>query len=85
MVASAGSNGNGANPIRTRAEAYQRLAEAADFLAGIEPHSPVPSLIRKAIKWGGMTLEELLPELVRDSGQLSEIYRMLQLGQKPQP
>jgi type VI secretion system protein ImpA len=85
MAADAGSNGNGANPIRTRAEAYQRLAEAADFLARIEPHSPVPSLIRKAIKWGGMTLEELLPELVRDSGQLTEIYRMLQLGQKPQP
>jgi hypothetical protein len=25
----------------------------------------------------------LLPELVRDSAQLAEIYRMLQLGEKP--
>ena len=68
--------------IRTRAEAYRRLAEAADFLARTEPHSPVPHLVRKAISWGGLSLEELLPELVRDSSQLAEIYRMLQLGEK---
>jgi len=69
--------------IRTRAEAYQRLAEAADFLARTEPHSPVPHLIRRAIGWGSLSLEELLPELVRDTAQLAEIYRMLQLGEKP--
>jgi len=69
--------------IRSRAEAYQRLAEAADYLARTEPHSPVPHLIRRAIGWGSLSLEELLPELVRDSAQLAEIYRMLQLGEKP--
>jgi predicted component of type VI protein secretion system len=69
-------------PIRTRAEAYQRLAEAADFLARTEPHSPVPHLIRRAVGWGSLSLEDLLPELVRDSAQLAEIYRMLQLGEK---
>ncbi len=69
--------------IRSRAEAYQRLAEAADFLARTEPHSPVPYLIRRAIGWGSLSLEELLPELIRDSAQLAEIYRMLQLGERP--
>ena len=84
--AMAGENGAGdAWAIRTRAEAYQRLAEAADFLARIEPHSPVPPLIRRAIKWGSLTLEELLPELVTDARQLEEINRMLQLGEKLQP
>jgi type VI secretion system ImpA family protein len=73
---------NAAPPIRSRAEAYQRLAEAAEFLTRTEPHSPVPHLIRRAISWGGLSLEELLPELVRDSAQLSEIYRTLQLGEK---
>jgi len=72
-----------APPIRTRAEAYRRLAEAADFLARTEPHSPVPFLVRRAIGWGGLSLEQLLPELVRDGAQLSEIFRMLQLGEKP--
>jgi type VI secretion system ImpA family protein len=79
-----GSNGAGAtvSSIATRAEAYQRLAEVADFLERIEPHSPVPHLIRKAIRWGSLSLEDLLAELVRDSGQLAEIYRTLQLGEK---
>ena len=67
-------------PIRSRAEAYQRLAEAADFLARTEPHSPVPHLVRRAVAWGGLSLEALLPELVRDSAQLAEICRLLQFG-----
>jgi type VI secretion system protein ImpA len=70
-------------PIRTRVDAYRRLAEAAEFLARTEPHSPVPHLVRRAVSWGGLSLEELLPELVRDSHQLNEILRTLQLGEKP--
>ena len=76
-------NGNGhgdERTIRTRADAYQRLAEAADFLARTEPHSPVPHLVRRAVAWGGLSLQDLLPELVRDNAQLAEIYRLLQFG-----
>lgn len=65
--------------IRDRADAYYLLAEAADFLARTEPHSPTPYLVRRAIAWGSMTLNELLPELVRNSGELSEIFRLLQI------
>jgi type VI secretion system protein ImpA len=67
-------------PIRTRAEAYQRLSEAAEFLLRTEPHSPVPHLVRRAVSWGSMSLDALLPELVRDNNQLSEILRLLQIG-----
>ena len=70
--------------IRSRAEAYQLLALAAEFLARTEPHSPVPHLIRRAISWGGLSLEDLLPELVRDPNQVSQIYQLLQLGDKLQ-
>jgi type VI secretion system ImpA family protein len=63
--------------IQTRAEAYRMLAEAADFLIRTEPHSPTPYLVRRAILWGSMTLEELLPELVRNQSELSDIYRLL--------
>ena len=70
--------------IRTRGEAYRQLAEAADFLMRTEPHSPVPHLVRRAIAWGSLSLEDLLPELVSESTQLSEIYRLLQLrGREP--
>jgi type VI secretion system protein ImpA len=70
-------------PVRSRAEAYQLLAQAAEYLARTEPHSPVPYLVRRAITWGGLGLEDLLPELVRDGDQVSQIYQLLQLGAKP--
>jgi type VI secretion system protein ImpA len=65
--------------IHSRAEAYQLLAEVADFLARNEPHSPVPYLVSRAVTWGSMPLEALLPELVRNAGELAEIYRLLNL------
>jgi type VI secretion system ImpA family protein len=63
--------------IRSRSEAYRYLAEAADFLARTEPHSPTSYLVRRAIAWGSMPLQDLLPELVRNPGELAEIYRLL--------
>jgi type VI secretion system protein ImpA len=67
-------------PIRSRAEAYRRLNEAADYLFKTEPHSPAPYLVKRAIVWGNMSLQDLLPELVRNNSELSEIYRLLQMG-----
>ena len=72
-------------PIRSRAEAYQRLAEAAEYLFRTEPHSPTPYLVRKAISWGDMTLDELLPELVRSESALQETMKLLQVESKKQP
>lgn len=67
-------------PIRSRSEAYGRLADVADYLIRTEPHSPAPYLIRRAISWGGMTLEELLPELVgNNDATLKELERLLRL------
>jgi len=73
------------NPIKSRSEAYQRLAEAAEYLARIEPHSPTPYLVQRAILWGSMNLPELLPELVRNQNELGEIFRLLQLGEVKRP
>ncbi len=64
-------------PIRTRREAYRRLEEIADFLHQIEPHSPTPYLIRRAVAWGNMTLDQLLLEIVRDDNDLRFIYELL--------
>jgi type VI secretion system ImpA family protein len=66
-------------PIRSRAEAYRRLAEVADYLIRTEPHSPAPYLIRRAISWGGMTLEQLLPELVASDAALKDLERLLKI------
>jgi len=64
-------------PIRNRAEAYQRLAEAADFLMRSEPHSPTPHLVKRAVTWGSMSFTELIQELVHDKHDLNSIYSLL--------
>ncbi|MCZ6633995.1 MAG: type VI secretion system protein TssA [bacterium] len=66
-----------AGPIRSRTEAYQRLSEIADYLAQVEPHSPTPYLVRRAVAWGSMTVMELLQELVQDQSDLQAIYSLL--------
>jgi type VI secretion system ImpA family protein len=64
-------------PIKSRAEAYQRLAEAAEYLMRIEPHSPVPHLIRRAVNWGNLTFSDLITELVNDTNNIRSIYSLL--------
>jgi type VI secretion system protein ImpA len=53
--------------IASRAEAYQRLREAADYLQRTEPHSPVPSIVRRGIAWGEMSAADLYAELFKKS------------------
>lgn len=73
----------GSSPIRSRAEAYRRLSEAADYLLRTEPHSPTPYLVRRAVAWGGMSLGELLQELVQSDGDLRAIYTLLGMRERP--
>jgi type VI secretion system protein ImpA len=65
------------SPISNRADAYQRLREASDFLLRTEPHSPVPYLVRRAISWGNMSLAEVLDELLHKNADLATIYTLL--------
>ena len=53
------------------------LTDAADYLMQIEPHSPTPYLVKRAIGWGRMTLTELLAELIRNPNDLMELYSFL--------
>jgi type VI secretion system protein ImpA len=71
-----------ARRIGSRAEAYRALADAADYLTAIEPHSPAPYLVRRAIKWGRMSLAELLRELLRDNADLPTVYSLLGIRDK---
>jgi len=71
------------SPIRSRSEAYRRLTEAADYLQRTEPHSPTPYLVRRAVAWGGMSLGELLQELVQSDTDLNAIYTLLGMRERP--
>jgi type VI secretion system protein ImpA len=63
--------------ILSRAEAFQRLNEAADYLLRTEPHSPVPYLVRRAVSWGNLSLAELLGELLQKNADLPTLYTLL--------
>jgi type VI secretion system protein ImpA len=59
--------------ISGRADAYQQLQNIAAFLARIEPHSPVPSFILRAVEWGNMPFDALMTELMENNGELQKI------------
>ena len=64
-------------PQDNRAAAYAVLAEVAELLGRIEPHSPVPALLRRAVEWGTLNTRELYEELfLRLNGQLN-IFELL--------
>jgi type VI secretion system protein ImpA len=68
-----------ANPIRSRAEAYWRLTEAAEYLLRTEPHSPTPYLVKRAVEWGSMSLFDVFRQIIRNEGEMQEINRLLRL------
>lgn len=71
-------------PIRSRADAYRQLEGIANFLQSIEPHSPTPYLVRRAVSWGRMPLPELMQEVLREEGDLNRLFTVLGLApQKP--
>ncbi len=52
--------------IKTREEAFRRLAEISNYFLETEPHSPISYILRRAVKWGSMPLEHLIGELIPD-------------------
>ncbi|MFN7709802.1 MAG: type VI secretion system protein TssA [Holosporales bacterium] len=74
-----------ADQIESRGQAYQLLAIVADYLESVEPHSPTPFLVRRAIEWGSKSFIELLPELVADQNDLAKILRALGLANPQKP
>jgi type VI secretion system protein ImpA len=66
--------------VTSREGAYRKLAEAAAYFRQAEPHSPVPYLIERAIKWGQMPLEDWLAEVVKSEDVLSRVWETLGVG-----
>jgi type VI secretion system protein ImpA len=77
-AAAAPQPGDGvARPAASRAEAYRQLQQAASLLEQLEPHSPVPYLVRKAVELGKLPFPELMRRLIRDANVLTELNREL--------
>ncbi len=79
-----GDNADGKNDqslAGSRDQAYQMMARAADILASIEPHSPVPYLVRRAVQLGGLPFPELIQAFVREQPVLDNMFRELGIPQ----
>jgi type VI secretion system ImpA family protein len=63
--------------IQNRADAYARLIEAARYLKEVEPHSPTPYLVMRAVAWGDKSLDELLREFVQQGLNLEALFIFL--------
>ena len=63
-----------------RDEAYRTLEALAEYLATVEPHSPTPYLIRRAVNWGRLPLPELMAEIMREEGDLNRMVQLLGLS-----
>ncbi len=80
MPAPAVAGGGPAGPISSRDEAYRRLREVAEYLRKTEPHSPVPPLLDRAVRWGNMTFEKLFEDFVKNNdarAQTRELFGLL--------
>ncbi len=60
---------------KSRADLYKQLAQIANALEKIEPHSPIPDMLRRAVRLGKMPFKDLIREIVRDESLLSEVDR----------
>ena len=70
--------------VGSRDQAYQMMARAADILSSIEPHSPVPYLVRRAVQLGALPFPELIQAFVREQSVLETMFRELGIPNKDQ-
>ena len=64
---------------------YADLVRAADQLRLLEPHSPVPYLILKAVELGNLSFPQLMQRLIRENGVLAELNRELGIASDEAP
>ena len=69
--------------MTSRAEAYRQLARAAAVLQELEPHSPIPYLVQRAVQLGSLPFPDLIKALIREPNVLAELAREFGLGEAP--
>jgi len=63
--------------VANRDQAFQELRKISEFFKQTEPHSPISFLLERAIRWGYMSLPELMQEMT--AGNSSVIQQINQL------
>jgi type VI secretion system protein ImpA len=64
----------------TLAQLYAQLTQIADMLHRMEPHSPVPYLIDRAVAWGEMSFADLIGMFASSGLELGGVMHLLGLA-----
>ena len=67
--------------INTRDEAFRALLKVSEYFRKTEPHSPVSYNLEQAVRWGRMSLPELLGELIPDERAREEYFKLAGIRQ----
>jgi type VI secretion system protein ImpA len=68
--------GGTVGPIASREQAFKQLLEISEYFRKREPHSPISYMLEKAVKWGNMSLSELMQELISDRNVLEQYSKL---------
>ncbi|MCI0421363.1 MAG: type VI secretion system protein TssA [Acidobacteria bacterium] len=71
-----GTPGLGPTNLTSRENALQILLQVAGYFERSEPHSPISYLLKQVVRWGRMSLPELLSELIADEKARSEYCKL---------
>jgi len=63
--------------VRTREDAFRALLQVAEYFKRTEPHSPVAYALEQAVRWGRMSLPDLLSELVPEQSAREQIFKVV--------
>ncbi|MCK4870432.1 MAG: type VI secretion system protein TssA [Gammaproteobacteria bacterium] len=66
----------GDNNAMSRISALRELERIATFFKSTEPHSPIPYMLERAVRWGSMPFPELLRELINDDSARKNAFEM---------
>ncbi len=75
--ASVAAGGIPAGGLRNREQAYEALAAIATYLQTVEPHSPTPYLVQRAVALGQMGLPQMVKEVSASAGSLDKFFELL--------
>jgi type VI secretion system protein ImpA len=70
------------NGLHTREDAFRSLLEIAAFFRKTEPHTVVSYALEQIVRWGRMSLPELLAELIPEEPVRKNLFK--QVGIKPE-
>jgi len=63
----------------TREELYRQIEVIATTLKRIEPHSPIPFMLERCVRLGGLPFPSLMRAIIREAGTLDELDRIMGL------